>query len=839
MRMLRQRALSTVMAFVLILGCFAGTGITARAGVLEIGISSEELESDGGEIAVMVTGEDLGDVIWWVLEKQLSAEEGKEVYETVGEEMNTADVDKDLMSTQFPVQIPENEEETDAIYRIRISRTNPYDPESDVYTWEKKEVRVTVAAKASGQSAEAENEMEENSEDMEAVTSEAEQSQMNLEEDYVTDAEEESETTDEAADTAEISEAEEEPEMSDPVSEKSVTEKGMAAQSVAAQSITVQAASVPKYHNIPPYQKKNVHGGTSVKIKSLPVEIIVDGKPGGKIEPFTETIKFQIFDSTKQKIEKTVEAKNGRLPDLNLTDNHTYIITAKDENYKVVRAETTTTKLSKNAYIWVHNGKIYDIKKNADTYDYPEFKSLQVAKKDSSDSDDDDRVLFRLPVYYKNGGGELRNVPVRLVSAVETIETTTGDNGRFRHNGSYDIRLLEDVTYIIVVDDEKYGIEAFPIAAKDKSEYRTDKGRPGERYFYDHSDCHQVNDIRLVDKKNAHKNDETITSLSGKTTISGFHFKDLLAMEKKLSKNLVTDLDGKDYDVLDICVINPHRWEISKLAAGSFKIKEKIDASKKVANVYYIDNAGKLKPIEFKQSDNQISFTMKSLSVHPVVIEYKPGTNSNFGTSGNNSGTTGSGSGMSGNNSGAAGNSSGTSGKRIAVKKVTVSGISKSIAAGKKVKLTAKIAPSNATNKAVKWTSSNKKYAAVDSKGKVTVKKAGAGKTVKITAAAKDGSGKKGVYQIKIMKNAVTKISLKAPKTVKAGKKATVKATVKTNGKKANKTVKWSSSNKKYATVNSKGRVTAKKAGKRKKVKITAAATDGSGKKKTVTIQIK
>ncbi len=51
--------------------------------------------------------------------------------------------------------------------------------------------------------------------------------------------------------------------------------------------------------------------------------------------------------------------------------------------------------------------------------------------------------------------------------------------------------------------------------------------------------------------------------------------------------------------------------------------------------------------------------------------------------------------------------------------------------------------------------------------------------------------------------------------------------------------VKWSSSNKKYATVSSSGKVKALKAGKGKKVKITAMATDGSGKKKTVVIKIK
>ena len=51
--------------------------------------------------------------------------------------------------------------------------------------------------------------------------------------------------------------------------------------------------------------------------------------------------------------------------------------------------------------------------------------------------------------------------------------------------------------------------------------------------------------------------------------------------------------------------------------------------------------------------------------------------------------------------------------------------------------------------------------------------------------------------------------------------------------------MKWTSSNKKYATVNSSGKVKALKAGKGKKVKITAMATDGSGKKKTVVIKIK
>ena len=173
------------------------------------------------------------------------------------------------------------------------------------------------------------------------------------------------------------------------------------------------------------------------------------------------------------------------------------------------------------------------------------------------------------------------------------------------------------------------------------------------------------------------------------------------------------------------------------------------------------------------------------------------------------------------------------------VTKIRLSGISKRIAAGKKLKLTAVVTPKTAADRTVSWKSSNTKYAAVNAKGVVTVKKAGAGKTVTITATAKDGSGKKASYRIKIMKKAVKKITLKAKTTkVKAGKKLTVKAVVRPS-KNVNKKLLWSSSNTKYAAVNQKGVVTAKRAGKGKTVKIYAKATDGSNRKAVIRIKIK
>lgn len=176
----------------------------------------------------------------------------------------------------------------------------------------------------------------------------------------------------------------------------------------------------------------------------------------------------------------------------------------------------------------------------------------------------------------------------------------------------------------------------------------------------------------------------------------------------------------------------------------------------------------------------------------------------------------------------------------IKVKKLSISGISKKIAAGKKISLKAAVSPKNASNPKIKWESSNKRYATVNSRGVVTTKKAGKGKTVTITATAADGSKVKASYKIKLMKHAVTKVKIKnAPKTLKAGKSISLKTIVQTNGRNANKALKWSTSNKKYAAVDSKGKVRTKKAGKGKTVTVTVTATDGSNKKASVRLKIK
>ena len=182
----------------------------------------------------------------------------------------------------------------------------------------------------------------------------------------------------------------------------------------------------------------------------------------------------------------------------------------------------------------------------------------------------------------------------------------------------------------------------------------------------------------------------------------------------------------------------------------------------------------------------------------------------------------------------------------VKVTSIKLTADNKNIMAGKKTNVKAVVLPNNATNKALTFKSSNPKYAAVNNKGVVTTKKAGASKKVTITATANDGSNKvSNKLTIKIFKYGVKKVSFKKKTmTVKAGKKVTLKPTITLTNKKAkksqvNKTLSYKSSNTKWATVTSKGKVTTKKAGKGKTVKITVTSTDGTNKKATVKIKIK
>jgi uncharacterized protein YjdB len=136
--------------------------------------------------------------------------------------------------------------------------------------------------------------------------------------------------------------------------------------------------------------------------------------------------------------------------------------------------------------------------------------------------------------------------------------------------------------------------------------------------------------------------------------------------------------------------------------------------------------------------------------------------------------------------------------------------------------LTAAITPENATNKAVKWTTSDNTIAAVDSTGKLTALKAG---TATITATTVDGSKTAScVVTVTSPIVSITSISLnKTSSSLILGNTDALIATVSPSNA-TNQAVTWTSSDSTIATVDSAGKVTPLKAGT---VTITVTTADG------------
>ncbi|MCI2107603.1 MAG: Ig-like domain-containing protein [Bacteroidales bacterium] len=151
---------------------------------------------------------------------------------------------------------------------------------------------------------------------------------------------------------------------------------------------------------------------------------------------------------------------------------------------------------------------------------------------------------------------------------------------------------------------------------------------------------------------------------------------------------------------------------------------------------------------------------------------------------------------------------------------------------GETTALTATVAPSNATDKSVTWSSSSTAVATVDSNGKVTAVKAG---EATITVTTKDG-GKSATCKVtvKAATVAVTGVELDpAELSLVEGTSASIKATV-TPENATDKDVSWTSSSADVAAVDGNGKVTVVKAGE---ATVTVTTKDG-GKSATCKVTV-
>ena len=338
---------------------------------------------------------------------------------------------------------------------------------------------------------------------------------------------------------------------------------------------------------------KIIYNTKRALVKDIPVQF--------KSSAFKKPVKFEVYNATKQKVEKVVLSKDGKLSGLKLIVGNDYIISALDKEYSM-----------KNAYVTISNDGKKLITSKAP---YGEFKGFKLAKREKALTDEKmaNRVPYKLPVYVLgNNKKKVNNVTLKFISPRETFEAKVVD-------GWVDLSLLEDNNYVMEVVKGDYAIDAFPLTVKDKSEFGAKK------YVFNHLSCGSVQALYLINKKQAHKNDTTLVSSDGTTKVTGFRFGNgEYALSSRVLKNVkVPELKGKKYLVLDVDTVNMYRVELSPLAHGNFKVTTTVAGKKPVKNVYYIDGTNKLQKVKFTQKGDKLTFNMNSMARYNTVIEYK------------------------------------------------------------------------------------------------------------------------------------------------------------------------------------------------------------------------
>ncbi len=164
-------------------------------------------------------------------------------------------------------------------------------------------------------------------------------------------------------------------------------------------------------------------------------------------------------------------------------------------------------------------------------------------------------------------------------------------------------------------------------------------------------------------------------------------------------------------------------------------------------------------------------------------------------------------------------------GETVAVTGVTINKETLSLAVGGEETLEATVAPEDATNKEVTWTSSKKTVATVSATGKVTAIAVG---TTTITVKSKEDATIKAKCVVTVTEAgetvAVTGVTLNKTETeLEVGANETLEATIAPAGA-TNKAVTWTSSDTTVATVSASGKIVAKKAGT---ATVTVTTADG------------
>lgn len=325
-----------------------------------------------------------------------------------------------------------------------------------------------------------------------------------------------------------------------------------------------------------------------VHLKEVPMYVT----DGYRMTQPKEDVHFILFNASRQEYEQEIVAKNGVLPALDIYKYDRYILFTKDKNYNMFEE-----------YIQANGeGKLPFNHKKA------QYVQNIVLEKKTGGKEELNRTQVVLPVKFE--GKPVSGMNFKFVSEFETVAAPCVD-GVVRAN------LLEDIQYSVIVDSDKYGMDALPLTVKDKSEWNFGK------LWFDHSSCNSVAALNLVKKGDENKHKSEVVCSKGNTKVTGMNFRDYMLFTDRRDKSKIAELKDKDADIFIIRLINPHRCEVSKIAQGQFTIERKVKPKKEVEKAYLVSNDGKLKEIDFEQKGNLVYVNVDTLSIYDLAFVYK------------------------------------------------------------------------------------------------------------------------------------------------------------------------------------------------------------------------
>ena len=327
----------------------------------------------------------------------------------------------------------------------------------------------------------------------------------------------------------------------------------------------------------------------------------------------SKSLKFNFFDATTQQFEQTAESLPGLLSYVNLKKDHHYIVYLEDDEYEM-----------KNMYFTLNSSsvEVYPIDDKTDQ----KIQQVTVSKKATPEETSDvRRKTANFTIGYKQDDGSIDYTPYfggvkfTFTSEYDTQEVTMDGS-----NNKISVDLIEDIQYMVNVESDKYTIDSFPIAMKNHDEIPYTPVLP-----YNHFICGNVFELDLIAKDQAHKNDSPITSVSGKTTVSGLNFMtsssngNYLLNDRILGDVKVNNLEGEDYEVLDFDMVNLYRnGELSKLACGDFTVQTQVQDGKNVRAVYELASDGSTNRLKHSQQGNVVTFATNSMTINNYVVVY-------------------------------------------------------------------------------------------------------------------------------------------------------------------------------------------------------------------------